>query len=279
MTLYAAFLDELTKIAAEAPVPQLSVEDAWRIHNEVLDQLEGYKLASADMDAYYRELFLEKVGWPWSKVVNVGGETVDFSPRSGLGYKDMGNKLKELGSMYRLPEGVSVADAAAAGNTKGVASRIAGEGLHSAGHHMEHASTTGKLLNPLGKPVGGMFEGLARGTGQELQRGVQSGVQHRVGGALIKHAPNIGRAGEVLGAAGTATALGTAVSPAAAGLAGVAKATGLYHPMHGALGSFGTNLVKDVAATGIEGAAAGSAAKGAFKSIASRLPGALLVAR
>jgi hypothetical protein len=46
--------------------------------------------------------------------------------------------------------------------------------------------------------------------------------------------------------------LGQAVSPAAAGLAAVAKATGTYAPMKGALGHLGLNVVKDTAAHALE---------------------------
>jgi hypothetical protein len=277
----SAFLDEFCKIAS-APV-HLSVEQALDIHYAVMSELSGVKLASAEMDALYKELFLEKLAWPGSKVINVGGEVMDLRQKSGLGYKDIGKKLEGLGGMFRLPQGVSVEDAMAAGNSKGALGRVFGEGLHSAGHHMGHASTVGKLMNPLGKPVGGMFEGVARGAGQELQRAggavhtglagaaktLGGGLRGSVGRALETHAPRIGQGGEILGAAGTATALGAAVSPAAAGLASIAKGTGMYGHMHHALGGFGTNLAKDVAATGLESGVG---------ALAKRLPGAAVKA-
>ncbi len=216
-----------------------------------------------------REMGRALVGAPVK--LNVGGEAVELAGTRLLPkvptYKSMGHSLEQFGQRMKGPAGMLPEEAKAMGFRTSAGARIAGEAAHSAGHHMGHATTTGKLLNPLGKPVGGAIEGLTRGVGQELERAsgavatglggagrgsLGGGFTGALGRGLQVSAPRVGQAGELLAAAGTATGVGHALSPAAAGLSGVLKATGMYAPAKAALGTGGLNLAKDVAAAGIE---------------------------
>ena len=254
------------KTASEEPYT-LSVDEWEKVAQHYLDAIEEYdseKLASADLEELHKEAFLgalRKVIPKSKKIINVGGETIDLRPTSPFSYKAMGKKLEETGNMFRLPKNVSPQMAQQAGNMRAgsAAGRIVGEGFHSAGHHMGHASTLGKAMNPLGKPVGGFIEGITKGTGQELQRSAGvlgkatgGGAQGAIGRSMVKHAPKVGIGGEVLTGAATATGLGHAVSPAAHALGGIAKSTGVYAPAKAALGKFGLNVAKDAIATGAE---------------------------
>lgn len=201
--------------------------------------------------------------------LQVGDEIVQVAGNRALprmpSYKGAGEALSETGKFLRLPKGMTPEQAKELGIRTSAGSRIAGEALTSAGHHTEHATTLGKVLNPLGKPVGGAFEGISRGVGKELERAsgaIQTGIKGgetlgggiagSIGRGLQRHAPRVGQAGEILGAAGTATAAGAALSPAAGALGSLLKSTGVYAPLKAQLGAGGLNLAKDVAATGVE---------------------------
>jgi hypothetical protein len=260
-----------TKVAAEEPYI-LTVDDWEKVaqaYEEIISEYDGVKLASASLEELHKEAFmgaLRKVLPQSKKIINVGGEVVDLRQKILPSFKSMGHALEQRGKMFQLPKGVTPEMARAAGNMRGgsAGGRIFGQGLHDAGHHMAHTGAVGAIANPLGKPIGGFLEGVASQSGKELQRvgqgmaGRMGSMATSVGGGLQRHAGKIGLGGEILGAAGTATALGHAVSPAAQGLALAAKKTGLYAPGKQMLGSFGFNLAKDVAATGAEGAVSGA---------------------
>jgi hypothetical protein len=296
---------QVAKLSSEAPYTLTAQE--WEkvstLYLQTISHFDGEKLASVDIEELHKEALMgaiRKVIPQSKKLINLGDEVVDLRPKSNLNYKGLGKKLEETGNMFRAPKGVTPEMAQAAGNMRAgsISGRVFGEGLHSAGHHMGHASTVGKAMNPIGKPLGGFIEGVTAQSGRELQRAggavatglkgpaatLGGGFRGAVGRGLEKNAPKVGLAGEIATAAGTGTALGHAVSPAAAGLAGLAKATGTYAPLKGAMGSLGFNVAKDVAATGAEGVAQHGArlvAQGAkgFQGIASKVPGALRFGR
>lgn len=245
----------------------LTVSELDKVCALYLESVRGFssdKLASTDLEELHKEAIigaLQRVVPGASKVIRMGDEVIDMTPKSNFSYKGMGKKLEQLGGAFKLPQNVSPAMARTAGNTRAgsISGRVFGEGLQSAGHHMGHASAVGKTLNPIGKPLGGFIEGVTKGTGQELQRSAGTlgraaggGARGSLGRGMVRHAGKVGLGGEILGAAGTATALGHAVSPAAHGLALAAKKTGLYAPLQQHLGSLGFNTAKDVAATGVE---------------------------
>lgn len=283
---------QVAKTAESDEVYTLSVDELEKFASLYMEAIRGFdseKLASADLEELHKEAImgaLRKLIPKSKKIINVGGETVDLRPKSSFSYKAIGKKLEDTGNMFRAPKGVSPEMARAAGNTRAgsAGGRILGEGLHSAGHHMGHASTVGKAMNPIGKPVGGFIEGITAQSGRELQRaggavstGLKSGgtlgggLRGATGRGMERHAAKAGIVGEIATGAGTATALGHAVSPAAQGLASIAKATGTYAPMKGTLGSLGFNVAKDVAATGAEmGLQSGRLASGA-KGVTSAL--------
>ena len=249
--------DASAKTAHVITLEELDLVDA--LMKEAFLQLDASKLASVDVEELYKEALLGALrrALPGKRLVQMGDEVVDLAPEGA--YKSVGKHLKSLGKGLKLKKGVTPEMAAAVGQKSTAGGRILGEGLEGAGQHMTHASTAGKVLNPLGKPAGGLVEGLTRGAGQELQRAAGAGAEVGAGGLagsmgrkLVRHAPRIGQAGEIAGAAGTATLLGGAISPAAAGLAGIAKATGTYAPLKGALGGLGFNVAKDTAATALE---------------------------
>ena len=265
---------EVAKLSSAEEPYTLSTEELEKLcaaYRAELDKLDRVKLASADIEEMHKEALLgalRKVIPKSKKIINLGGETIDLRPASKFNYKGIGKKLEETGNMFRAPKGVSPEMARAAGNTRAgsVSGRVFGEGLHSAGHHMGHTGAVGKTMNPLGKPIGGFIEGITAQGGRELQRAggavstglkgpaktLGGGVRGSVGRGMEQHAGKVGLGGEILTAAGTASGLGHAVSPAAQGLASLAKATGTYAPLKGALGSLGFNVAKDVAATGAE---------------------------
>jgi hypothetical protein len=257
---------------ADAPTTENNPNWEKQAHVVTPEELElVLKLASAELSrldltklsASYEELRKEAIVkalrrvLPGKKLVRLGDEVVDLTPEGA--YTRAGKHLKELGKGLKLKKGVTPEQAAAVGRKSTAAGRVLGEGLEGAGSHMTHATGAGKTLNPLGKPAGGFIEGITRGTGQELQRAAgraaevgAGGIRGSLGRGLVAQAPRVGQLGEIAGAAGTATMLGQAVSPAAAGLAAVAKATGTYAPMKGALGHLGLNVVKDTAAHALE---------------------------
>jgi hypothetical protein len=243
--MYSAFADELVKIAA---IHQLRLEMEKVANDPTLSEMEKEALLRQ-----LKEVGQALVGAPVK--LKVGDEIVEVAGNRALprvpGYKETGKKLQEAGELLKGPKSMTPEEAKAIGIQTGVGSRIAGEAAGSAGHHMEHASTVGKALNPLGKPFGGAIEGVTRGVGKELERGAE-GARAAVGRGLQRAAPHVGTAGEIVGAAGTATALGSAVSPMAAGLAGGLKSMGVYAPLKAKLGLGGLNVAKDVAATGVE---------------------------
>ena len=269
----------VAKTAEEEPYV-LSVDELEKLCAAYTEALQGWdstKLASGDPEELHKEALmgaLRKVIPKSKKIISVGGETVDLRPASKLNYKGIGKKLEETGNMFRAPKGVTPEMARAAGNTRAgsVSGRMVGEGLHSAGKHMGHTGTVGKVMNPLGKPIGGFIEGVTAQGGRELQRSggavatglkgpattLGGGVRGSVGRGLERNAKKVGLAGEIATAAGTATGIGHAVSPAAAGMAAAAKKMGVYGSLKGQMGALGFNTAKDVAATGVEKALANS---------------------
>lgn len=240
-------------------VTDAELEQVLKLASAELSSLDAMKLASGSFEELRKEAILKALRrvLPKKKLVQVGDEVVDLTPEGA--YTQAGKHLKELGKGLKLKKGVTPEQAAAVGQKSTAGGRILGEGLESAGEHMVHASTAGRAMNPLGKPVGGAIEGITRGAGQELQRAAgraaevgAGGIRGSLGRGLVQQAPRVGQLGEIAGAAGTATMLGQAVSPAAAGLAAVAKATGTYAPLKGAIGHLGLNVAKDTAAHAIE---------------------------
>jgi hypothetical protein len=254
----SAYVEFLEKRAQREDLSEMEKE---AIMQQLRSLGRGAMQAGRRVGAGARELGGALVGAPVK--LNVGDEVVQVAGQGVLpSYRGIGKSLQETGKlMGGAPKGITAQQARAAGiPVPGMAGRVGGEMAEAAGHHMSHSSNIGIGMNPLGKPIGGAIEGLSRGVGKELQRAGGLGVEAGGGGirgqlarGLQRHAPTIGQAGEILTGAGTATALGHAISPAAHGLAAAAKATGTYGPMKAALGGkLGLNLAKDVAASGLE---------------------------
>jgi hypothetical protein len=258
---------DLEKMAAEALFEKLADPNLSDMEKEaIMRQLRALGRGA-------KELGGAIMGAPVK--LNVGDDVVQVASNKVLpgGYRQAGKFLHQSGELLKGPKGMTPEAARAVGIRSSAASRIGGEALSSAGHHMEHAKNLGVALNPLGKPVGGAIEGLSRGAGQELQRAAgqaaevgAGGIRGALGRGLVKHAPHIGTVGEIGVGAGTATALGQAVSPAAHALGEAAKATGVYAPLKAHLGGYlGLNLAKDTAATAAEhGLVAGARGAGAL---------------
>lgn len=200
-----------------------------------------------EMDEMEKEAFRAAVKQLMGRVrrpVEMGGGLRGMKP--SLGY---GKSLAEGGTLLqgakKVP-GLSAADMSQVQKFRPTSAgrRIAGEAVHGAGHHIDHASTLKMVTNPLGVPLGGALEGATRGVGKELQRAGSSGVQ-RAGQAMVKHAPKAGVVGEV----GALGGLGAAVH---APLSGAAVIGGKLAPVLGHAGALG-HIAQDALGTAVQG--------------------------
>lgn len=240
----------------------LTPEEAYYVRLGALEDVSSMKLASpVEYEELYKEAIFSRLRQmlPGRKLVQLGDEVIDLTPASSLSYRGLGRHLDELSRGFRPQKGVTLQDLAAVGADKGVAGRIFGEALHGAGHHMTEASNLGIAANPFGKAVGGGIEGAVRGAGREVQRSLGDaalvgggGIRGSLGRGLEANARRIGMAGEIGTGAAAATALGTALSPMAAGVGAAAKSMGVYYPLKGAVGHLGANVLKDTASTALE---------------------------
>lgn len=272
-------------VASNAALENQRTDATAKLAHQFLIRLQMEKIASdLNLSEMEKEAILQQLRAAAGGVREVGRALVGAPVRLQVGdevvhvagnrllpkipsYKDVGQGLHHMGERLKGPAGMLPEEAKAMGFHTSAGSRIAGEAASSAGHHMAHASTAGKLMNPLGKPIGGAIEGLARGTGKELvhasgavSTGLEGAGRSTIGGGVLgqagRHlqqaAPHLGTVGEIAGAAGTATGLGAAVSPAAAGLAAGLKGLGVYAPLKAHLGLGALNVAKDALAHGAE---------------------------
>lgn len=85
----------------------------------------------------------------------------------------------------------------------GIAGRVGGEAIQTAGKHVSHASHLGLALDPIGTVLGGGVEGAVRGLGKEVVRSTANagGVMAGMGRAMQTHAGKAGLLGDVVGSA------------------------------------------------------------------------------
>ncbi len=207
-TIRNALKDELQKIA------QASGQPVW-------DDFEKY--ASSELvDSLVKEAIFRQMAGSLSRGL-VGGVSPQGVPMKGLlsGFKGVGHRMEQAGTrMMTSPAQRIQAAGASAGEAQqlagqaarfgvkapGVAKRIGGEAVQTAGKHVAHSSPLQLALNPIGTAIGGGIEGATRGAGRELVRSAGSGSRIRagVGQAMQRHAGKAGVVGEI----GTLGALG-----------------------------------------------------------------------
>lgn len=117
------------------------------------------------------------------------------------------------------------------GGTGGV-TRMAGGTIEGAGAHMAHAPTWKKVINPIGIPMGGAFEGATRQAGREAvsAAGAAGAAGHaRTAKALGRTGVGLQRAAPAIGQGAEWATMAATHAPSVAGLAGgklVGAATG-----------------------------------------------------
>lgn len=117
---------------------------------------------------------------------------------------DKASKMKQMAELNKTTEQI--------GGTS-MPKRVIGAGVEGAAAHTRHQGV-GRLINPVGTPMGGGIEGMTRQIGREFSSAGHKGV----GGALKRQAGKAGLVGEVAGLAGMGTAAHMPMS--AAGLLG-----------------------------------------------------------
>lgn len=251
--VYGALRNELQKIA------QASGQPVW-------DDFE--KFASSELvDSLVKEAIFRQMAGGLSRGL-MGGVSPQGVPMKGLlsGFKGVGHKMEQAGTqMMTSPAQRIQAAGASAGEAQqlagqaarfgvkapGVAKRVGGEAVQTAGKHVAHSSPLQLALNPIGTAIGGGIEGATRGAGRELTRaaGPASRIRAGVGNAMQRHA---GKAG-VIGEIGTMGAMGglmhmplSAAGALGGGIAHAAPAigSGLAH-----LGAVGGHVGADAIGT------------------------------
>jgi hypothetical protein len=124
---------------------------------------------------------------------------------------DKASKMKQVEELNKATEQIG-------GTSR--SGRILGAGVEGAAGHTRH-HTIGRVINPIGTPMGGGIEGMTRQIGREFSSAGHKGV----GGALKRQAGKVGLVGEVAGLAGMGTAAHLPMS--AAGVLGGKMSGGL----------------------------------------------------
>lgn len=254
-----AFLEELFEISEANGVA------AWRGDFE--------KFASSRLvdDMVKQALFSQLAGG--LKRGLVGGVSPQGIPMKGIlsGFKGVGHRMEQAGTqMMTSPAQRIRAAGASAGEARqlaqqaqrfgvkgpGVAKRIGGEAVQTAGKHVSHSSPLQLAINPVGTVVGGGIEGATRGAGRELVRSTglagqagAGGIRAGLGRAMQQHAGKAGVVGEIgtLGAMGGMLHL--PLSGAGALGSGIAHASPVIGHGLAALGQVGAHVGADAIGT------------------------------
>lgn len=254
-----AFLEELFEIADANGVA------AWRGDFE--------KFASSQLlDDLVKEALFQQLAGGLRRGL-VGGMSPQGVPMKGVlsGLKGTGHRIEQAGTrMMTSPAQRIQAAGASAGEASqlaqqaerfgvkapGVAKRIGGEAVQTAGKHVSHASPLQLAVNPVGTVVGGGIEGATRGAGRELVRSTGMAGQAGAGGAraglgraMQAHAGKAGFAGEMATLGALGGMLHVPLSGAGALGTGMAHASPMVGHGLAALGQVGGHMGADALGT------------------------------